>query len=367
MIKVLGDIHWGMRHNSSMFHSILMDSLNWFLKDLKKSDSVIILGDIFDSRSSVDFKILNDALDFFIQLTKKCKEVYILVGNHDLYYKENDINNVNCRFLRFNPTENSKIAPVKIVHETSVIKIQNKSCLFIPWIDSIEKKEVANEFLTHTYDLVLGHMDTVGLYGDSVQSELMFSPKDLGNNETILSGHYHKRYIRYLRGRVNYVGALINQTFNDVGDVKGYHTFNKNNEVQFVKGISPSFEYVTIPNTSGFLQGFKSAPNEEKLKIQKRIQGNIIKLILNEYGAENDELYKLFKDMNPLEISISYNRVNFEEDNEEEFTGFDYKSDIVDIISQYIERVKNKLPDGIQPSDINELILQKHNQFKIEN
>jgi DNA repair exonuclease SbcCD nuclease subunit len=341
-----------------------MESLNWFLKSIKKSDSVIILGDIFDSRSSVDFKILNDAIDFFITLSRSCKEVFILVGNHDLYYKENDLNNVNCRFLRFDADKGSKIAPVKIVHETSEIKIQGKSCLFIPWIDSEEKKDAAKQFLLGTHDVVFGHFDTVGLYnGKDLDTSLMMKQEDFGNHQVVLSGHYHKRSEN---GIVQYVGAFINQTFNDVGDTKGYHTIDKKGAVKFVEGICPRFEYITIPNPAGFLKGFEMASEPEKEKVRNRIKGNIIKLILNEYGTENDELYKIFKDMTPLEISISYNRVAFEDevDGEEEFAGFDSKSDIIEIISQYIDKVQKKLPEGVKPSDIVELISKKHAEFK---
>jgi len=363
MIKILGDIHFGMRRNSTLFNKILLDSLDWFLKGVKKTDSVVILGDIFDSRSSVDFNVLNSAIDFFIKLSRGCKEVFILVGNHDLYYKENDISSVNCRFLRFDASDDSKVAPVKIVNEISEIKIQGKSCLFVPWIDSIEHKEVAKQFLLEQYDLVFGHMDTVGLYnGKEIDTTLMFEQADLGPSTNILSGHYHKRSDK---GKVKFVGAFINQTFNDVGDVKGYHTYNKKNELKFVEGICPKFEYITIDNSSAFIQGFNVASDEEKVNVQKQIEGNIIKLILNEYGNENDELYKIFKGMSPLEISVSYNRVNFEDgDVGDEFAGFDNKSDIIDIISQYIDKVKDKLPRGVTSNEIIDLISRKHSAFK---
>ena len=170
MIKILGDIHFGVRRNSAMFHSILMESFDWFLKDLKKTDSVVILGDIFDSRSSVDFQILNDAMEVFGKLSKKCKEIFILVGNHDLYYKENSLDNVNCRFLQ------SK--KIKIVHDIGMVKIQDKHCLFIPWVDNMESKEKALVHLQTAHDIVFGHMDSVGLYGAKVQDDLMFSPDD---------------------------------------------------------------------------------------------------------------------------------------------------------------------------------------------
>jgi len=355
MIKVMGDIHFGMRRNSSLFHSILMKSLSWFLGSVKKTDSVVILGDIFDSRSSVDFKVLNDAIGFINAMSKKCKDIYILVGNHDLYYKETDLNNVNCRFL--------KSKKVHIVHEISEIEIQEQKCLFIPWVDNMENKNKATDMLQNKYDLVFGHMDTIGLYGTKEPDELMFSPEDFGTNDKVISGHFHKRN---QRGVVNYIGAFINQTFNDVGDTKGYINCDKG-EITFVNGICPKFEYITIPNSGGFLKGFELAQDAEKENVRNRVAGNIIKLILNEYSTENDELFKVFKDMNPLEISVSYNRVSFEEGIEgEEFAGFDSKSDIVEIITQYIDKVKHKLPSGIDPSDINELIMQKHMEFKTQ-
>jgi len=354
MIKILGDIHFGVRKNSALFHTILMESLDWFMKTVKKTDSVVILGDIFDSRSSVDFKILNDAIGFFNTLSSKCKEVYILVGNHDLYYKENELMNVNCRFLE---SKN-----IRIVYEMGVLNIQDKQCLFIPWIDSPESKSDALNQLIHPHDIVFGHLDTVGLYGAKVQDELMFALDDFGPNKNIVSGHFHKRSDR---GDIKYIGAVINQTFNDVGDTKGYMTFNKKNEIKFFEGICPKFEYITIPNSTAFLKGFELSSDTEKEAIKARINGNIIKLILNEYGGENDELFKIFQGMTPLEISVTYNRVSFEEEVEgEEFSGFDNKSEILDIIFEYVVKVEHKLPEGVSQKDINTLITKKHNEFK---
>jgi len=363
MIKVLGDLHFGVRRNSAMFHKILIDSLAWFMSSVKKTDSVIILGDIFDNRSSVDFNILNDAIDFFIDLSRKCKEVYVLVGNHDLYYKENIINNVNCRFLRFDVNPDQAISPVTIINELQAVTIQNKKCLFIPWIDNTDRKNVAVDALKASYDVVLGHFDTVGVYHEEeADTPLMLDQNEFGENQLIISGHFHRHY---KMGIVQYVGAFINQTFNDVGDVKGYHTINKNNDLKFIPGNSPKFEYLKIHNASGFLKGFSLASQEEKDQIYQQVNGNIIKLLLNEYNSENDELYRLFKGMTPLEISVSYNGVNFESGDEgEDFEGFDAKSDMVQIITQYIEKLKTKLPEGVLYEDINELIKQKHIQFK---
>lgn len=359
MIKVLGDLHFGVKRSNGLFHNILMDSLNWFLDSVKKTDSVVILGDVFDSRSSVDFQILNNAMNFFKDLSNKCKEIYILVGNHDLYYKENNLNNVNCRFLI-----NCTPKKIHIVHDVTEIKIQDQSCLFIPWIDTKEKKDVAREFLSTTYDVVFGHME--GTYGgENEDTYLMLAPDDFKNNKTVLSGHFHKRNKTKI---INFVGSFINQTFSDVGDIKGYHTINKNGDIKFVEGICPRFEYINVPNSLTFLNGYENMPEENRSKIKDMVSGNIIRLIVSEYNNENDRLYKLFKEMGPLDLSISHTRhvLDDSEEGEDSFEGFDANSDIIEIVLNYIENVKDKLPDGISVDAIDRIVREKFKEYKMQ-
>jgi len=365
MIIVLGDLHFGMRRNNRVFQEILLRELQGVLKRVTKKDSVVILGDIFDSRSSVDFRVLNDAWNFFIELSRSCKEVFITVGNHDLYYRENAEEFVNCRFLRFEPGADSKIAPVHIVNEITEAKIGDKKCLFIPWVDSNEMKNQAVDAMLGDYDIVFGHFETIGLYGQhAIDERTMFENEDFPDNTVILSGHYHNRS---QKGKIQYVGSLINSTFNDVGETKGIHTIKRDNKVEFIEGNSPIFEYINIDNPTGFLTAIETATTEQIEGIQKRVSGNIIKLIMNEYGTHTDKVFKFFKGMTPLELTVSYNRVSFDNgDDGEEFEGFDARSDIQDIIHKYIEKVEGKLPADINPADIKMLIAKKHQEFKID-
>jgi len=88
---------------------------------------------------------------------------------------------------------------------------------------------------------------------------------------------------------------------------------------------------------------------------------------MNEYGKDNEKVFKLIKGMTPLELTVSYNRVSFDNGDEgEEFEGFDAKTDIHMIISKYIDKVQDKLPDDINPDDIKKLVARKHQEFKID-
>lgn len=361
MIFVLGDIHFGVRRNSVLFHQILLNELYLVLDKITKKDSVIILGDVFDSRSSVDFKILNDAVDFFIKISRKAKDIFILVGNHDLYYKENSIENVNCRFLSFD-SKSDEVCPIKIIQSLSEINIQNNKCLFVPWIDGEESKiKALDKIKKSKVDFIFGHIDICELYGNDANELVMFKETDFPENVIVLSGHYHKRLER---NPVKYVGSLINMTFNDVGDTKGYHII-RNKEVKFIEGTSPKFEQLKIDKPNEFYKAMTNISEERLEKFKNKIKGNIIKLILNEYCSINDKIYDFIKKMSPLLLSVSYNRFSIENGDEGVgFNGFDVKSDIVDIISEYIDKVENKLPTEIKPNDIKDLIHKKHLEFK---
>jgi len=365
MIIVIGDLHFGIRRNKNIFHDILLKELDWVLSKVTRKDSVIILGDIFDSRSSVDFRILNDAWDFFITLSRSCKEVFIVVGNHDLYYRENKSEYVNCRFLRFEPASDSKIAPVHIINEITEVKVQGKKCLFIPWIDDVDMKSKAVDAMLGKYDFIFGHFEVIGLYGNTLVDErTMFEDEDFPSGIPIISGHYHRRS---QKGKIKYVGALINSTFNDEGDVKGIHTINRKGKIEFIEGNSPKFEYITINDPGRFLKAIEKADEETLEALKKRIEGHVIKLIMNEYGNDNDAVYQLIKGMAPLELTVSYNRISFDSGDEgDEFEGFDAKSDIEAIISKYIDKVEEKLPNGIASNDIKMLVNKMHQDFKVQ-
>jgi DNA repair exonuclease SbcCD nuclease subunit len=280
MIHVIGDLHFGVRKNSMVFHKIIKTELDKLISSLKTTDHVVILGDIFDSRTSVDYRILNDAMDFFIRLSRKVKSVNVVVGNHDLYYKNNEETNVNCRFFKFEPTEDKTIAPVRIINELTDIKISGKRCLFVPWIDTKEQKEIVIDAFKNSYDVIFGHFDVIGNYGNHDNTDLALNVKDFPKDTLIMSGHYH---VRKEIGPVLYVGSFISQTFNDVGDIKGSYRINtKTMEHTFIENDAPRFEYIEIDNPKKFMKFAEDASEDHIEKFRSMVKGNFIRLIMDE-------------------------------------------------------------------------------------
>ena len=356
MIYFVGDIHFGVRRNSKVFHNILMEQISKQFKKFKKNDTVIFMGDIFDSRSSVDFNVLNDCIDVFRELCGRVKEIYIIVGNHDLYYRNNEWGHVNCRFLQFDKLEDR--APVHVINEIRNIKIANKSFLFIPWIDTHEKKECALKEIRKVPDVILGHWDMVGGFAGH-EDPLYFKDSDFPEESIVLSGHYHT--VRKI-GNCQYSGSFISTTFNDIGCRKGMWKLSKG-KLEFIPNDAPMFEYVKVDDPKEFVDKFE----ENKEELERKVSGNFVRVYIQEYSSYSDTIFNNIKSLGPLEISITYNRTFLEEVNyeEEDFEGFDGAGDIKLIITDYIDQNKEKIPEGICPEELKTIINRKNKEFNM--
>jgi DNA repair exonuclease SbcCD nuclease subunit len=90
-INIVGDLHLGIKNNSVEWLEIQKDFLLDFLvksvdADFDEDRDILILeGDIFHSRESINVRIQNEAFSIFKKLAEKFKRgIYIIVGNHAL-------------------------------------------------------------------------------------------------------------------------------------------------------------------------------------------------------------------------------------------------------------------------------------------
>jgi hypothetical protein len=355
MIYVLGDIHLGTRKNNKRFHENLMRELKSILSKLRSSDELVILGDVFDHRNVVDFMVLNDAFNEFFSKVSKICNTYILVGNHDLYYKEMISENINIRFLQNLPN-------IYVMQDICVKSICGYNCLFIPWIDTEEAKIKAIAKIQETekdVDVIFGHFD-INALNHAEQNPLALSPVDLKNSKLVLSGHYHKR------GKVEniqYVGSLIGHSFNDLHNKKAYAIIGSNLEVKYIPTHAPEFDRITIANTKEFLAAWGSLTAEDIEKMRKRIQNNIIEIVLREHNMDNETIFNIFRGMNPFNLSVSFEKIHFTAP-QDNFEGFNSSSDIKDLIIKYIGDIKDSISSDIKHEDIQKLIQMKNEKFK---
>lgn len=148
---VVSDIHIGLKKANQSRLSIVAAVFKDVLKTIKeeKIKNVICCGDIFHSRVAIDLQALNVGLKLLGALSEKCK-CYLILGNHDLYYKNNvSINSTNV----FKQNKNTFV-----VEEPTEAEINGQKALLVPWLSDLSK------FRKESYDLLFGHFDIDGKF-----------------------------------------------------------------------------------------------------------------------------------------------------------------------------------------------------------
>ena len=84
------DIHFGRRNNSRSHNQDCENFVNWFCETAKANgcETAIFLGDWHDHRASVNVSTLNYTVSNLETLSRNFEKVYLISGNHDLYYRE---------------------------------------------------------------------------------------------------------------------------------------------------------------------------------------------------------------------------------------------------------------------------------------
>jgi UDP-2,3-diacylglucosamine pyrophosphatase LpxH len=95
-----------------------------FIKEVKKTnDKLVVLGDIFDNRTSINTKVLNSVVKLFETLSKII-EIHIILGNHDIFaMTDPEINSV---------VSIRNISNIIIYNEPTLVTFDNTKCLFMP-------------------------------------------------------------------------------------------------------------------------------------------------------------------------------------------------------------------------------------------
>jgi len=199
-----GDIHFGLRHNSKEHNEDCIAFLLWMAKIAKEKDieTCIFLGDFHHHRNSINAQTQNYMLDAMQILNDNFEKTYFLVGNHDLYYRENrDI--TSSKFATLFPN-------IVLIDSPTVIN----DVALIPWLVEDEWKDVSK--IKSKY--LFGHLELPGF-----KMNAMVEMPDHGalnsthftHQDYVFSGHFHKRQTQ---GKITYIGNPFGHNFSDVWD-----------------------------------------------------------------------------------------------------------------------------------------------------
>jgi len=218
-VAIITDTHYGARKGSKHLHDYFEKFYtDIFFPSLEEHgiDTVIHMGDIFDSRKYIDLQSLEWSKRVVFDPLKKYK-VHAITGNHDCYYK--NTNYVNSPELLLKDYSN-----IKLYSKATEIKIDKRKILMLPWINSENYDESLSLVKKTTSNIVMGHLEVNGFR--ATRGHMMETGMDVGvfdRFEKVFSGHFHTRSDN---GKIFYLGNPYEMFWNDVNDPRGFHIFD---------------------------------------------------------------------------------------------------------------------------------------------
>ena len=219
-IGIFTDSHYGAKKGSKHLHDYFeLFYKNVFFPTLEEHEikTVIHMGDVFDSRKSIDYQSLEWSKRVVFDPLKKY-EVHMLVGNHDCYFK--DSNHVNSPELLLQDYSN-----IKTYSSPTNTKIGGIDITLIPWICSDNYDETLKVIQKSNAKIAMGHLELRGFY---VNKHLVMDDHGMDSTifskfEKVFSGHYHTRSDN---GKIFYLGNPYEMYWSDVNDTRGFHIFD---------------------------------------------------------------------------------------------------------------------------------------------
>jgi DNA repair exonuclease SbcCD nuclease subunit len=232
------DTHLGLKNNSDDWIKIMHEYFHgWFIPlvraNYKKGDILMHLGDVYDSRQSINLKVLNLGIEVFEILSSIFSDgIYIIIGNHDIWGKAtNDINSLKS--LKWIPN-------VNIIEEPLSIKFNNKNFMLMPWRKNTETE---GETLDNTtpHDILCCHCDIRGLKFNRYSDVEKGQDKSMFKKFTkVYSGHIH--YAQKI-DNISMLGSPYQITRADMDNTKSITLLNLSDmkEIVFVNDFSPRY------------------------------------------------------------------------------------------------------------------------------
>lgn len=315
---VCSDVHIGVYNNfgkpvpNETLNDVSLASIDTFQQVLdycidKEVDYLIVDGDLFDHRGTLDVRIINrvaDMLEDFIVKTSNTT-VYLLAGNHDQIdnspFPENSLH-----FLE-NLNDSGMNSKIKVIDKPTFTIISDYLAFhFVPYSEDVQMlkdwiEDDAKGLDPRKKNFLFAHVGVEGATDGGLYTHRLggaFATGDLhyGDYDYVLLGHYHGRQDLGTKGNMWYVGSTSQKSFSDEGQDKGFDYFN----VDGVDGFDHKFiktkgkKYITIDMNNSDLSSDE---------IEELMKNNYVRV--RTYSKEQAKTIKEAADESNINVAIS--------------------------------------------------------------
>ena len=223
-VAMFTDIHFGKKNNSIQHNQDCLDFVTWFCDNVRKDpdiNRVAFLGDWFENRNSVNVMTMAFAHDALKLLNDLDMPIYFVIGNHDLYHRENR--------KVFSTKVFEEFSNIIIVSEPTVM---DDSILVCPFLFKNEYPELIQ---FNKYRYWMGHFEFRNFIVTGSDRRIEHGPdhKLFSAPTYIFSGHFHKRQAH---DNVIYIGNTFPMDYGDAwDDARGMAVLDvRNDDVDFI-------------------------------------------------------------------------------------------------------------------------------------
>lgn len=323
---VFTDLHLGVHNNNEIWLDASIKLGKEMYDCCVENDitDIVFMGDFFHERRSINVRTLNVALEFAEIFEGSNITLWLIVGNHDTYFK----NTIYPHSLNiFKKHENIKVV--------DTIQELTDDVTLVPWNFAWNKVKTP---------YIMGHFDINGcaLSENFTETNSDFEISDFKRFTQVFSGHFHTPSIN---DNINYIGSVMPFTFHDVDSERGYYILEFNNNDFDMK----FFEFKHCPK-------YKVIFSDEEIK-KDDINGNIVKLVFNEELsiAENEKLINNINIHTPLLLNTDFRKMDGDEDDESvKLDGDRELKTNSELMNEYIDKID--IPKYINEPTLKQMI-----------
>lgn len=234
-VALITDIHWGARGDSQYFLEQCVRFYDEvFFPTLKERGikKCIIMGDTWENRTSLRILTLHKAIKhFFDRFAELDIQVYIIYGNHDVFYKNvNDVNSID--FL------GQMYSNMHVVKTHEVINFDGLDIALISWVNNTNLQDSLEFIRTAPASILCGHFEIKSFeLQRGVACEHGFDKNIFNRYEAVYSGHFH---VMNSDGRIEYISNPFWTNWSDYGQAKGFRILDT--ETKALELIENPFE-----------------------------------------------------------------------------------------------------------------------------
>lgn len=239
-IAILGDTHFGVSNANLLTHQYMQKFFVDFFDYIDKNNikTVIQLGDLFDVRKHINTWSLNFFREVFLKpVIERDLKVYVLLGNHDIFYRES---------LQISSVE-EVLTPYSdwftLIKEPADYYIEDQSFLIVPWVCKENIDAVTASIAKSNSDYCAGHFEFNGfeLYRGQ-PAKTHYSHEGYSKFKRVFSGHFHHMSSR---DNVLYTGTPYELTWQDAHTTKGFFVLD-GEQLELVETKHTLFSFITL-------------------------------------------------------------------------------------------------------------------------